>query len=243
MENQNTVRGASSSRTTRLALTFLLVGTALFIPMRAMAQVSVGADLVSRYIWRGLDFGEAATIQPGITFSAGNFSIGSWASYGVSSAAGANEHDLFVSYSLALPFGTLGLGVTDYYFPNAGVGFFDLSGDGQGAHWIEPSISFAPAMLPISVAAYRMVHNDVDASTYVQVDVAGSAGDTSLGLSVAMVTGASAFYGTTSAAVTVASISASKEITVSEAFSLPVTVSYILNPVLERSYLTFGVSF
>jgi hypothetical protein len=58
-----------------------------------------------------------------------------------------------------------------------------------------------------------------------------------------MVTGASAFYGTTSAAVTVASISASKEITVSDAFSLPVTVSYILNPVLERSYLTFGVSF
>lgn len=34
----------------------------------ATAEVGIGADVVSRYIFRGTDFGKAVTVQPGLTF-------------------------------------------------------------------------------------------------------------------------------------------------------------------------------
>ena len=29
-------------------------------------EVTIGADVVSRYVWRGTDYGNAAAVQPGI---------------------------------------------------------------------------------------------------------------------------------------------------------------------------------
>ena len=39
----------------------------------AAGQVSLGADVVSRYVWRGVDFGESMSVQPSLSFSAGGF--------------------------------------------------------------------------------------------------------------------------------------------------------------------------
>src|SRR5690625_3783970 len=36
-------------------------------------RFNVGADIVSRYVWRGTDFGESVSIQPTLSFSAGGF--------------------------------------------------------------------------------------------------------------------------------------------------------------------------
>ena len=33
----------------------------------SLAQISLGADFVSRYVWRGLDFGESFSVQPALT--------------------------------------------------------------------------------------------------------------------------------------------------------------------------------
>ena len=45
-------------------------------PTSKPAELSLGADLVSRYIWRGKDFGNSPAIQPNVAFSVAGFKIG-----------------------------------------------------------------------------------------------------------------------------------------------------------------------
>ena len=59
-------------------------------------SASIGADIVSRYVWRGLDFGESMSVQPGLTIALGGLEFGAWGSYSISaSGAGSNENDLW----------------------------------------------------------------------------------------------------------------------------------------------------
>ena len=59
------------------------------------AQFDVSCDLYNRYVWRGTDFGNAPTIQPGISFSSGPLTIGAWSAWQFNGAA--SENDIFVS--------------------------------------------------------------------------------------------------------------------------------------------------
>jgi hypothetical protein len=79
-------------------------------------NLSLGVDLVSRYIWRGINLGGSSPhIQPGIEYSFGQsgLSVGAWGSYSLSLNAGA-EADLYISYS---PLDWLNFTLTDYFFP------------------------------------------------------------------------------------------------------------------------------
>ena len=78
----------------------------------ADAGVGFGADVVNRYVWRGTDFGNAVTVQPGMSISHGNIEVGAWSSWAIS-GGGANENDLYASFSS----GPIGITLTDYYFP------------------------------------------------------------------------------------------------------------------------------
>jgi len=73
-----------------------------------------GADLVSRYIFRGLDFGSSPAIQPHFSYSYKGFTIGAWGSYAFIATPAGIEADLYVSYDF--DFG-LSLFLYDYYFP------------------------------------------------------------------------------------------------------------------------------
>jgi hypothetical protein len=46
----------------------------------------------------------------------------------------------------------------------------------------------------------------------------------------------------TDAAITKLSLTASKGISITESFTLPISASYYLNPYSERSYFIFGIS-
>ncbi len=224
----------------------LLATAWLCVVAPAAAQtVSVGADAVSRYIWRGTDFGESFSIQPALSVSIAGFGIGSWASYAMNpQSAGVNEHDLWASYTFTTESsGSLSLGVTDYYFPApGGAGFFDFDGDGAGAHWIEPFASYTgPDAFPITVLGAAFVHNDPDKSVYVQASYPVQVDGAEFGLTLGAVGGESAFYGTGGFSIVNVGLGASKAIQLNERVSLPVSVSYILNPDSERTFLVFGV--
>jgi uncharacterized protein (TIGR02001 family) len=75
---------------------------------------SFGADLVSRYIFRGLDFGSSPAIQPSFAYSIKGFTIGAWGSYAFVATPTGIEADLYAAYEFN--FG-LTIGATDYYFP------------------------------------------------------------------------------------------------------------------------------
>lgn len=224
------------------AVLFFAFGSML--PASSFGQsFSIGADLMSRYVWRGIDFGESFSIQPTLEFSAGNFAIGSWASYSIAAdGAGANEHDLYLSFGL----GPVSLGVTDYYFPGPGaLPFGDFSGDGDGAHWLEINASAGGTDdFPLTVSANIFVHNDPDNSLYFEFGYPFTVDDVDLGVALGIVPQESAFYGTNGFGVTVLGFSASKEIKVTESFGLPVSVMYAINPTpgAERTFLVFGFS-
>ena len=85
----------------------------------------IGADFVSKYVWRGGDFGEAS-IQPYISTTIGeNLEVGVWSSYALTDY-GFSEVDAYISYSV----GNFGLTLTNYTFPGADTyaGAFDTEG-------------------------------------------------------------------------------------------------------------------
>ncbi|MFH1567617.1 MAG: hypothetical protein ABIL09_06405, partial [Gemmatimonadota bacterium] len=130
----------------------------------ARAQVGLGADVVSRYVWRGTDFGDAVSVQPYLSYAAGPLAVGTWASYPIAAAAGANEHDLYATWSVR----GLSLTLTDYYFPQ-GARFLEF-GDGDGAHHLEASAAYGAG--PFSMMAGVFFWNDDDHSIYAEAGYA-----------------------------------------------------------------------
>lgn len=224
-------------------------------PAAAQVEVGVGADLVTRYVWRGYDFGDSFSAQPSLALTAGGLEVGVWASYAVSTAD-ANEVDLYVSYTA----GPITVGVTDYYFPSAPpdpdvtsrADVFNVRSGGEGAHSLEPFVSYSGGeALPLTITAATVAYNDPAFSTYVEAAYAFGVGRTTLEIAAGSVlaldppdgTEGAPFYGTTrNAAVTNLALSASHEVPITAQFSLPVFGRYVVNPDTERAFVVFGVS-
>lgn len=244
----------------------------LFTTSAVQAQsVDVGGTLASRYVWRGTDFGNAAAIQPSLSFSQGGFTIGAWGSFALSPSSvssspsgpvatpsqGVNENDLYASYTFDTGgSGSVSVFVTDFYFSNPGSDFFDYDGD-TGAHVIEPGVSYSgPESLPISLHASINAYGRgaVDGNEiWLEASYPFSVNEVDLSIAVggtpndnATDEGASGnYYGTdadTDAGITKLSLSASKSIEITDEFSLPISASYYINPYTPRSYFIFGIS-
>ena len=207
----------------------------------AAQHFTLGADVVSRYVWRGTDYGESASVQPLLSFASGGFEVGTWASYAMNpESALANEHDIWASYTA----GPVTFGVTDYYFPNVSPDFFDFDGNGDGAHSIEAFASVAgPASLPLTFFAGYFAHNDPDGSVYLNLSYPLSVDGVDLAVGIGASAVESALYGTDGFGIVEINLAASKSIPLTEGFALPLSVAYILNPYAERSFLVLGVSF
>ncbi len=212
---------------------------ALFSSVSASAQIGLGADLYSRYIWRGSDFGDSFSIQPALSYTYSAVEVGAWSSYSISAdGSGADELDLYVSVAA----GPLSFGVTDYHFPN-GSELFNFDSEGKGAHYVEPFVSYSGV---IDLYAGAFVYNDPATSIYIEAaktfDVDGASLTFTVGGTPTGSDDEPSIYGTTSAGLLVIGVSASRDLPITTEFSLPLSVSYVINPYDERSFLFFGVS-
>jgi hypothetical protein len=226
----------------KAAVLMVLVNTVI-----SSAQMKAGMDIYSRYIWRGLDFGNAPSLQPSISYTTGGLSFGAWGAFAMASG-GINtyaENDLWASYSYPTSSGTFSLYLTDYFFPSAGIKFFKYEDNGLGAHTLEGGIGYAGIEdFPVSVTAYYNFYNDVDNSAYIQVSYPVSIDSVySMTVFAGGTPSKSALYAASKNAVLNVGISVSKIIKITDYFSLPVNASYIINPEQEQSYLIFGMSF
>lgn len=210
----------------------LIASSVLAGPATAQSA-SIGADIVSRYVWRGIDFGESMSVQPALTVGIGGLEFGAWGSYSISpGAADFNENDLWVSYTFEFESGaSVSVGVTDYYFPSpGGTGFLD----GE-AHTLEFAASVSgPESLPLSLYAGIVEDEDEggkDTHTlYFEAGLPlGTLEGVELGAHAGMVGGWSSFYNTPNASLVNLGITASKALRITESFAPPVTVSYIVN--------------
>ncbi len=197
------------------------------------SSFSTGADLFSNYIWRGTKLAVGPVIQPSVSFITSNFEIGAWGSVGFTSIEGA-ESDLYVSYSF--PFG-LSLGLTDYYFP--GTMYFDYS-DTTGSHAFEINAGFSAGGFSLSA---NFILNEAGG--------AGSAGgdmyfEADYDFDYFNVfAGAGDGWHTSDGEFGLCNVGlgTSKELKITDGFSVPVNGSVILNPEQEQFYVVVGFSF
>jgi hypothetical protein len=186
--------------------------------------VTTGIDFVSNYIWRGSKFGSGPAVQPFVEYAAGGLSVGAWGSCCISEDEAA-EADLYLSYQR----GPVTIGTTAYYFPENS--FFKARN-----HAFELNSRFESGIFSLS-------------ANCVLNEGAGSQGG-DLYFEAGLKTGSvNLFAGAGNGWLTRHSkfnlcnlgVSASREIRVTDAFSLPVTVSAILNPDSGIFYVAAGI--
>jgi hypothetical protein len=215
-------------------VTVIFSSLLLLIATAGMAQESkgswnVGADLYNRYIWRGTDFGNSPVVQPTVEYSVGGFAIGAWGSYSLSANTGGTEADLYMSYAFD---SGLSFTFTNYYFPvepGSTGNYFDFS---NKYHTYEIGASQALGDFSLSGYYYLNQNNDLyfeAGYSFKKVDLFVGAGNES-------------YTTDTNFNVVNIGISTSKEIPITEKFSLPVTGSVIVNPDKEQIFFVVGIS-
>ncbi|HBH47484.1 MAG TPA: hypothetical protein DDX98_02540 [Bacteroidales bacterium] len=201
---------------------------------------SVGADLVSSYVWRGVKYGGPA-LQPYVEYGIGGFAVGAWGSFGIGPLDEAvNEADLYLGYGF--DFG-LYLGITDYYYQ--GTPYFQTSGD-TSSHALE--LNGAYEIGGFSIAANYIINDARNGAGSQGGDLYFEAGYSFKHFDVFVGAGNgwhSTFEdnGDDKFAVVNIGISASKEIKLSDSFSLPVGGLVSLNPDSEEFNIVATISF
>jgi len=236
---------------TGLGLVFFMAAGATPLRGQETPEVSLGVDLASRYIWRGINVGDAPSVQPSLSLGMNGFEIGAWGAYSLSNEiTGGDEIDLWIGYGFDLPEGgEFGLVLTDYYFPNAGEPFSNFNNyddeDGPGAHILELGGSFTFPSFPLTLAGYVNFHNDEGHNIYFQADYPFMVGETSLDLFAGATPGSEDnpdLYGTEDFAFINLGLTAAKELAITNQFSLPVFGSFIINPNVDIGYFVVGIS-
>jgi len=221
---------------------------ALVSSTSVMAQFSVGTDIVSNYVWRGVQQDLTNTkgtpnIQPSISFTAGKFTIGAWGSAGILGTV--KEVDIYATFAISSLFS---LTVTDYNW-NFSKSYFSYS---EGTdHVFEGSLNYAGVeSFPLSVSLNTMFYGaDKIAvteseskqaySTYLELAYPISANaKIFLGGSL----NESANYGTSGFGITNVALKASKSIEITDKFSLPVYGVVGVNPTAKDAFLVLGVT-
>ena len=236
----------------------LMAGMTTGVTASDKVTVNTGVDLYNRYVWRGRDIANTPSIQPTLSVTYGGFELGAWGAYTLSNETSeSDEIDFWLCYSLELKNGvSFSLLATDYYYPNAGIKFFNFNDhdaviddtvSDAGAHLIELGLSITgPESFPVTLSGYVNVYNEPGNNTYFQLEYPLTVGETELGFLCGVAGGSEDnpdYYGTDELAAVNLGVNAVREIKVSESFSLPLTVSLIVNPKEEITHLLVGVSF
>lgn len=204
-------------------ISILVLAIASLFALNVQAQSwDTGLDIYSSYIWRGAKFGSGPAFQPYVEFGAGGFAIGAWGSVS-SSYDEALEMDLYAGYD----FGPVSIAVTDYYF-----GGDWTDGD---MHYIEPSIGLALGDFSLMGAYMTSDANDVS-DTYLEAGYSFSSVDVFLGAGDGQYTDDGEFD------ICNLGVGTSKDIEITDTFTLPVSGSVILNPSTGGFFITVGLS-
>ena len=194
-------------------------------------ELDFGADVVSQYVWRGTQFGAGPHVQPWMSIASGDLELGIWGSFPTTGGDGGHELDLYASYS----FGPASLTVTNYTFPGAGGAYATDEGLLEDAYL---EISGGASVGPIDLTVGYFT--DLEA-LYIE------AGTTIAGMDLAIGYGsdaAGAFYvGDEDSGLVNVSLGGSKDIKITEDYSLPLFGSFIYNPTAEAAFMVVGVSF
>lgn len=223
-----------------LAMGMVLGGTAL---AQEEIETTISGDIVSSYIWRGQDLGDVS-LQPTLGIGYQGLSLTAWGNVGLSNAADTKELDLTLSYTM----GGFNIGVTDYW-TNAGgdpqARYFKYNAHATN-HVFEANIGydfgFASLQWYSNFAGNDGMNNDGDRaySSYFEVNAPFKLATVDWTATAGAVPFATDYYGTTGFAVTNLALKATKEIKITDTFSVPVFGQVVANPCSQKAYLVLG---
>ena len=206
-------------------------------------ETTICGDVVSSHIWRGQDLGDVS-LQPTLGIGYKGFSLTAWGSVGLSDPSDTKEFDLTLSYAI----GGLNIGITDYWF-NTGLDpenrYFKYGAHGTN-HVFEANVGydFGPASLQwyTNFAGNDGMNKDGERaySSYVELTVPFKLATVDWTATAGAVPFSTDFYGTDGFNVTNLALKATKEIKVSESFSVPVFGQVAANPCSKKAYLVIG---
>jgi hypothetical protein len=210
-------------------------------------EATISGDIVSQYIWRGQDLGNAA-IQPTLGIAYKGLSLSAWGSYGIANSDDTKELDLTLTYTT----GGFNIGITDYWTNDGGdpdarylkyeahstnhvfeanvgydFGFASLQwytnfagDDGLNKNGKRAYSSYFEAIVPFKLAT---------------VDWTATAG---------VVPYATDYYNewTSGFSVTNVALKASKDIKITDTFSVPIFAELSANPRTQKAYLVLGLT-
>ena len=208
-------------------------------------ETTVSGDVVSSYIWRGQDLGDVS-LQPTLGVSYKGLSLTAWGSVGLTDPLDTKEFDLTLSYTT----GGLNIGITDYWFdagldPDARYFKYDAHGTN---HVFEANIGYDFGVASVqwftNFAGNDGINKDGKRaySSYAEVVVPFKLSAIDWTATVGAVPYATSFYNdwTSGFAVTNVSLKATKDIKVTDSFSIPVFGQIAANPCTQKAYLVFG---
>ena len=226
----------------KIVLMAMMIATGYSATAQDKVETTVAADFVSSYIWRGLDCGSVA-VQPTLGIGYKGLSLSAWGSYGLTDPDDVKEFDLTLAYTT----GGFNIGITDYWFsvgldPDARYFKYDAHGTN---HVFEANIGYDFGFASLQWFT-NFAGNDYKAdgkraySSYVEVAVPFKLATVDWTATAGAVPFKSAQYGTSGFAVTNVSLKATKEIKVTDTFSIPVFGQVVGNPCSQKAYLVFG---
>ena len=234
----------------------LLFSMTVWAQDNGKSDFSVNADFVSSYVWRG-SFLSGTSIQPEMGLTLGNFRIGAWGSVDLG-GWDYKEVDLFANYS----FGNFTVGLFNYWDVWEGVyDYFNLSKTTR--HQLELNLSYTFENTPLTLGWNTIIAGDDkytginDAkekraySTYIEASYAFSVKDVNLELALgASPWKSSVMYNplwdggrTDGFAVVNTSLKASRDIKISDKYSLGIFGQFVVNPAKEDAFFVFGIRF
>ena len=228
-----------------LIITAILLTTAVTAKAQDTLETTIGTDLVSHYVWRGQDLG-GVSVQPTLGLGYKGLSLSAWGSAGLSNPADTREFDLTLAYTI----GGFNIGVTDYWF-NAGLDplnrYFAYAADCTN-HVFEANIGYDfgfaslqwytnfagnDGLTPAEKRAY---------SSYVEVSVPFVLGGVDWTAVAGAVPFATDFYGVEGFGVVNVALTASKDIRITDSFSIPVFAQVAANLYSKNAFFVFGIT-
>lgn len=206
-------------------------------------ETTIGADVVSKYIWRGQDCGHAS-IQPTLGIAYKGLSLTSWGSVGIVDSNDAEELDFTLAYTV----GGLTVGVTDYWFSGGSNKYFNYKKN-ETAHVFEANVGYDFGAASINwytnFAGNDGLNKDGKRaySSYVELAAPFKLGGCDWKAAIGAVPFATSYYSDANGfAITNIALTASKDLHVTDSFTVPVFAGLAANPSNEKLYFNVGFS-
>lgn len=218
-----------------------IVATAMPATAQDKVEGTIAADVVNQYIWRGQDLGDVS-LQPTLGIAYKGLSLTAWGSVGLSAPNDTKEFDLTAAWQK----GGFHIGVTDYWFNTPNERYFSYAAHST-SHVFEANVGYDFGPLALNWYTNFAGNDGVNSSgkraysSYVEATVPFTLAGCQWTATVGAVPYATSLYAEANGfAVTNVTVKATKDIRVTDSFSVPVFAGIASNPSSQKAWLLFG---